>query len=83
MRRYVVSLPPVTVMTPLADVVTEWRRERSAVRSLPARFTSGRRPAHVPRMSDSVIGVVTAPLIARRRYAMSSGVHCGSSSGPS
>ena len=67
MRRYVVSLPPVTVITPLADALTEWRRERSAVRSLLAARTSGRRPAHVPRMSASVIVVVTAPLIARSR----------------
>ena len=31
--RYVVSLPPVTVTTPWLEVVTVWRRERSAVRS--------------------------------------------------
>ena len=40
----------MTVTTPLADVVTEWRRERSAVRSLPARLTSG--PQSGPRAEN-------------------------------
>ncbi|GIU90251.1 MAG: hypothetical protein KatS3mg010_1350 [Acidimicrobiia bacterium] len=83
MRRYVVSLPPVTVTTPLGDVRTECRRDRSAVRSLFASFTSGRSPAHVPSTASRPISVVTDALIARSRYSMSSGVHCGSSSGPS
>ena len=38
-----------------SSVRTVWRRDRSAVRSLVAAFTSGRSPAHVPRMSASVI----------------------------
>src|SRR3974390_957075 len=81
MRRYVVSLPPVTVTTPLGEGGTEWRRERSAVRSLLAAATSGRSPAQVPRMSDSSIVVVTAALIARKRYETSAAGICGSAGG--
>ena len=47
-RRYVVSLPPVTVTTPPSERRTACRRERSAVRSLAAVRSSGRSPAHVP-----------------------------------
>ena len=60
MARYVVSLPPVTVMTPAGDVVTEWRRDRSAVRSLFASAISGRSPAHVPITSSGVSFSVVA-----------------------
>ncbi len=39
---------------PLSDVGTRWRRDRSAVRLLPASLTSGRSPAQVPMTSLSV-----------------------------
>ena len=54
MRRYVVSLPPVTVTTPLADVCTECRRERSAVRSLLA--ARDERAQAGPRAEDVGLG---------------------------
>ncbi len=54
MRRYVVSLPPVTVTTPLSDVRTEWRLERSAVRSLLA--AAYERPQTGPGAQDVGFG---------------------------
>ena len=51
------SLPPVTETTPLGEATTLWRRDRSAVRPLPLLLTSGRRPAHVPTTSLSVMPV--------------------------
>ena len=73
----------MTVTTPASDVATACRRDRSAVRPLEARFTSGRRPAHVPVTSLVVMVPEVEKLIARSRYSMSSVVHAGSSRGPS
>ena len=53
-RRYVVSLPPVTVITPPADERTECRRERSAVRSLFAARHERAQPG--PRAEDVGLG---------------------------
>ena len=54
--RYVVSLPPVIVTTPLVDRMTRWRRERSAVRRA-ARITDQRSQAR-PCAGDVVGGDV-------------------------
>src|SRR6202034_497950 len=56
--RYVVSLPPVIVITPSGSLHTLWRRDRSAVRldtcAPPAGERRGRRPAHTPVTSARV-----------------------------
>ena len=70
--RYVVSLPPVTVTTPWRDVLTVWRRERSAVRSetcppLAGGARSGRRPAQTPVTSARVRCEVVTALAASSR----------------
>jgi len=69
--RYVVSLPPVTVTTPWAEVCTVWRRDRSAVRSETCRplsgASSGRRPAHTPVTSARVRREVVTLLAASKR----------------
>ena len=67
MRRYVVSLPPVTVTTPLGATRTECRRDRSAVRSSRPVRSSGRSPAHVPTTSASVSLSSVTPLTAPSR----------------
>jgi hypothetical protein len=54
------------VIMPLSELVTRWRRERSAVRSLPASRTSGRSPAQVPTMSDRLMSPPVEKLMARR-----------------
>ena len=47
-------LPPATVTRPLADRVTRWRRERSAVFMSFADCSNGLSPAHVPTTSDGL-----------------------------
>ena len=68
--RYVVSLPPVTVMTPESEVLTLWRRDKSAVRSpifsFASGFTNGRNPAHTAKTSLCVTSLVMLAFNARR-----------------